>query len=110
MAAHKVVHMITVWDALMSAAGAMNVPGFVCAAIVPWRAVVGIFSSSGNLMVVHMIAMHVVQVPIVKIVGVALVLHGGVAAIGAMLVRVTFVLRTGGSHACLHFVRLLIAD
>jgi hypothetical protein len=39
-------------------------------------------------MVVHMIALSVMQMAIVKIIGVAVVFHGGVPAVWAMLVAV----------------------
>lgn len=39
-------------------------------------------------MLVDVIAVHVVQMPVVQIVDVAVMLHGGVAAIGTMSVRV----------------------
>jgi hypothetical protein len=103
MVIHEIVHMISVRYSLMPAVWSMNVIGLVCAAIVFRRALVWVLSSSSDLMIVHVVVMHVVQVPIMKIVCVAIVLHRRVAAICTVGVRVPFVLRTGlGAHNYLH--------
>jgi hypothetical protein len=73
------------------------------AAIVFRRALVWIVSSGCNLMVIYMVAVHMVQMSIVKIVDVAIVIHGRVATVFAVGVRVSFMFRTGSrTHHFLH--------
>ena len=105
MTVHQVIHMIAVRHPLMTAVWSMKVGGFVRAAIVLRCAAIGILGSSREFMVVDMVAVYVVQVPIVQIVGMAIVLNSSVAAICTVPVCMSFVLRTGGCHNCLHLGR-----
>ena len=105
MAIHKIIQVISVWHPFMATSWPVNMVGLMSAAIVFRRASVWIVSSGGDLMVIYMVAVHMVQMSIVKIVGVAIVLHGRVATIFAVGVRVSFMFRTGSrAH---HFLRCL---
>ena len=70
-------------------------------AIVVWRTAVRIVLADRYVVVIHMIAVHVMEMPIVKIIGVAIVFHSGMTAICAMLMGVAFVFGTSG-HDALH--------
>jgi hypothetical protein len=103
MAIHQIIHMISVWHPFMATSWPVNMVRRMSAAIVLRRALVWIVSSGGNFMVIYMVAVHVVKMSIVKIVGVAIVLHGRVATIFAVGVRVSFMFRTGSrTHHFLH--------
>lgn len=98
VAIHQVVHMVTVGNCRMPAARAMNVAGFMSAAIVVWRAAVGVHGADFQSMLVDMAFMRVVQVAIVQIIYVAVVQDGLMAAAGAMDVRMVFMDRVGVHH------------
>ncbi len=66
MASDEVVGMIAVWDSFMSAAAAVLVTNFVTTAGVSAAAFRGILGIDGELVFVHMVAVHKVHVPIVK--------------------------------------------
>jgi len=89
MTGHQVVCMIAVGHSFMPAARAVLVSGFVTVArvsLAAFRRIVGIHF---QLVFVHMIAMHVVHVAIVKETLVPIVHEGGVAAALSMLMRVS---------------------
>ena len=88
VAIHQVIDVTPVWHGLVATVRAMNVRLIVPRAAVSWRTFLGIHSVYFNPVVVHMIAMRVVQVAIVKIVRVTIVLHSRMAAIRPMLVAV----------------------
>ena len=91
VAGHHVIRMSGVRHSFMAAAGAMGVCAGVLAAIVFGGAAVRIFRTRGQLVVVHMILMHVVHVTLMQIVGVPFVFHARMAASGAVRMSVTFV-------------------
>lgn len=86
-AIHQVVDMIAMGDGFVAAIGTMDVIGRMAAALAV-GALVGIGGTDGEDVLVHVIAMHVVQVAVVKIVDVPVVLDGGVSAIRPMLMAV----------------------
>lgn len=86
-AIHQVVDMIAMGNGFVAAIGAMDVIGRMATALAV-GALVGIGGVDGEGVLVHVIAMHVVQVAIVKIVDVPVVLDGGVSAIRPMLMAV----------------------
>jgi hypothetical protein len=86
--AHDEVAMIAVRHALVSAAFAVTVPALVLAARVRRRARRRIGGVDGELVLVDVTAVKIVQVAVVEIVGVALVLNGAMAAAGAVRVLV----------------------
>ena len=72
---HQVVDVIPVGYSLMTAVHAVSVGLIMTGTFVAWRAFLRIFQVYLDAVVVHLIAMGVVQVPIVKVVNVAIVLH-----------------------------------
>jgi hypothetical protein len=105
MAVNKIVHVIPVRHRLVTAAWAMGVPEFMPAAGVIRSTGARVGSRYGYDMLVHMIAMRVMQVPVVKIVGMVFVANCQMPAIDTMLVIVVRVMSVaaschGGSGAC----------
>lgn len=89
MTSHEVVRMIAVGNSFVPAVRAMTVSGFViCAGVSSsaFRRIGGIYF---ELVFVHMIAMHIVHVAIVKETLVPIVHDGRVAALISMLMRVS---------------------
>ena len=86
---HQVVDVIPVGYSLMTAVHAVSVGLIMTGTFVAWRAFLRIFQVYLDAVVVHLIAMGVVQVPIVKVVNVAIVLHSGMATGRAMLMAVS---------------------
>jgi hypothetical protein len=72
VAIYEVIHMISMRHTLMTAVRSMNVGGLVGSAIVFRCAGCRILSIGRNHVVVDMVVVHVVQVSIVKIIGVSL--------------------------------------
>jgi hypothetical protein len=89
MAAHQVVNMVAMRHGFMAAVCAVSVLLFMGRAAVVRRAFLRIRRGHLDPMVVHMIAVSVMQVAIVKIIGVAVVFDGGVPAVWAMDVAVS---------------------
>jgi hypothetical protein len=88
MAIHQVINMVAMRHGFVSAVGTVSVGLLMAGAAVVRRAFLRIRRSHLNLMVVHMIAVTVMQVAIVKVIGVAVVFHGGVSAVWAVPVAV----------------------
>lgn len=88
VAVYQVVHMVTVGHGLVAAAGAMYVAWLVPAATVGGGAGVGVGGSHCKAVLVHMVAMRMVQVAIVQIVHMPVMQDGCVPAAGAVLVLV----------------------
>jgi hypothetical protein len=78
--ADRVVDVIAVRDALVTAAASMFVTGSVIRALMIRRAGGGIGLSDGHLMLVDVTAMEVVQMSVMHVVGMPLVLDRGVPA------------------------------
>lgn len=91
VAIDEVVHVIAMRHLFVAAARAMAVTVRVRAAIVRGRALVGIVRVHRHDVLVHVIAVLVMQVAVVQVVDVALVLHTRVSAVGTMNVVVLFV-------------------
>jgi hypothetical protein len=89
MAIHQVVHMVAMRHDFVAAIGTVSVRLLIGGAALVRRAFLRIRRGHLNLMVVHMIAVGVMQVAIVKIISVAVVFHGGVPAVWAMHVAVS---------------------
>jgi hypothetical protein len=84
--ADDVVDVVTVRKRFMTAVVAVFVSGIMAAAGMTWCAFALVAAIFGKAMFVYMIFMDVVQVAVVKIVGVTIVLNGLVSAIGSVLV------------------------
>src|SRR5262245_28954748 len=98
VATHQIINVISVRNALMSTVGAVNVTGLVSAALMFWRAALRIVSSRSQLMIVDMAAVHMVHVPVVKVVRMAVVPYRGVTATTAMRVGLPLMLFASLSH------------
>jgi hypothetical protein len=88
MAIHQVIDMIAMRHGFVPAVSTVSVLLLMSRAAVVRRAFLRIRRGNLDLMVVHMIALSVMQVAIVKIIGVAVVFHGRVSAVWAMYVAV----------------------
>jgi hypothetical protein len=91
MPLYQVVGMIAVRYRLMATSSAVFVPSGVAPAIVVSPARCRVPGVDRNHMFFNMIALAVVQMPIMKVVSVSLVADSGVSAARAVLVRVLFV-------------------
>ena len=99
VAIHEIVHMISMWHALMAATWPVNVLGLMRVAVVFRSASVRVFFSDSDCMVVDMVSVHVMQMTVVKIVGMAVMLDRRVTAPHTVGVRMSFMFRTGlGAH------------
>lgn len=76
----QIVGVIAVQHGLMPAIGSMNVAGFVCPALVVRRAAILVRRPIGQRVLVDMISMYVVQMTVVKIIGVPVMRHCLVSA------------------------------
>lgn len=101
MTIDQIVHVVAVGHGLMPTARAMHMAGLVTLATVLRRAGIGVGSRYGNHMLIHVVAMRVVQVAVVQVVNVAIMHDGRVAAVRAMLVSVVLVVRVVAS-GCSH--------
>ena len=91
MALNQVVGMIAVRYRLMATSSAVLVGSGVAPAIVLGPACRRVPGVDRNHVLFNMIALAVVQMPIMKVVSVSLVADSGVSAARAVLVRVLFV-------------------
>ena len=97
MAGHHIVDVAAVLDRFMLAAVLVPVRGIVCVACMGRCAGVRIRRRYGHHMLIDVAPVRVVQVAVVQVVRVTFMQHGGMAAIGSVLVRmisVNVVLRT----------------
>jgi hypothetical protein len=95
MTIDKIVHMITVRHALVTAAGTVHVPGLMPFARVIGRALRPISVAAFQDVLVNVITVHMMQMAIMQIVGVAVVLESGVTAARRVRVRMLFVFLVG---------------
>jgi hypothetical protein len=91
MTRYEVIRMIAVGNSVMPAARAMLVGRYVTAAGVSSIASLRVPGIHFQLVFVHMIAVHIVHVAVVKETLVSLVHDGGVAAVSSMLMRMSLV-------------------
>ena len=98
MALHQVIDMVAVGHGFVPAVGAVNVIGFMRAAVVLGRASILVGLVGRQCVFVHMIAVNVMQVAVVEIIGVAIVVDGGMAAIRSVNVSMPFVFAAGFRH------------
>lgn len=95
MTIHQIVDMVPVRHAFVAARRSVCMSGLVTATDMLRRAGYRIIGAGRDLMVIHMIAMDVVEVAIVKIIRMPLVLYGGVSTIRTVGVAMSFVLYAG---------------
>jgi hypothetical protein len=102
MSVHQVIGVIPMRHRLMTAVRPVSVCGFVRAAVVARGAVGRIRSAYRNCVVVDVAVVNMMQVSVMQIIGMAVVLDGGVAAILAVCMGVTlmFDARCGHNVLC----------
>ena len=98
VALYEVVGMVAVLHRLMPAVGSMYVVGGVCSALVIGGAMVLIGAGYFERMLVDMVAVNMVQMPVVKVIHVAIVLDGGVTAIRTVDMGMFFLFHAGSRH------------
>jgi hypothetical protein len=89
----QIVDVIAVRNGLVATSGTVHVARLMSHALVLRRAAVGIARRNLEHVLVNVIAVRVMQMPVVKVVRVIAVSNGGMAAVRAMLMRVTCMLR-----------------
>lgn len=92
MAIYKVVHVIAMRYCLVATVFAVKVSPIVRRAVVVWRTLLGIGPADLDAVLIEVIAMRIMQVAVVKIVGVAVMPHSHMAAVGAMHVGVSAIM------------------
>ena len=98
VAGNQVIDMVAMGDGLVSAARAMLVSLLMTVANVIGSADRGVRGGYFDHMLVHMVLVDCVQVSIVEVVGVAIVLHGRMSAVAAVLMRMLFMDRVSCCH------------
>jgi len=88
VAVNEVINVVTVGNGLMAAARAVPMPRLMLAAIMSRSAAGGISAAHLQLVLLDPILARMVQVAVVQVIDVAVVLDGGVAAAGPVLVSV----------------------
>jgi len=91
MTCNEVVDMISVGNRWVSAVRAMPMSGVMPAAAMSGCAGSGILIIDGESMLVDMVAMKMMQMPVVEIIGVAVMCDGWMATIGSVLMGVSIV-------------------
>ena len=84
-AINQIIHVIAVRNGCVAAVGAMNV--LLVVAFRPERAFVGIRGTDGDGVLVHVVAVRMMQMAVVKIIHVPIVHDGDMSAIFAMDMR-----------------------
>lgn len=100
---HQIIHMVPVRHCFVSAIGAMHMPGLVTVTVMAGSTCIGIGFRHSDGMLVIMAFVRMVQMAVVQVVGVPIMLYGGVAASGAMLVVVVIVGMMMFGHILLSF-------
>jgi hypothetical protein len=88
VAVDQVIHVISMRHSFMAAVRAVSVLLVVSRTLMTRRALLRIGRVHLNAMVIYMVAMWVMQVTVVKIIGMSVVFYSRMAAIWAMMVAV----------------------
>ncbi len=100
----QVVDVVSMRNGLMAASRSVLVPGLMPAALMLRRTPIGICRRHLDRVLIDVVAVHVMQVPVVQIIDMIAVAHRGVPASGTMLMRVIGVMGfLARRHAGLHF-------
>jgi hypothetical protein len=99
VAVDDVIDVVAMRYRFVAAVGVMDMVGYVSAAVVSRLAGIGIGTADSQEMLIDMIAVNVMQMAFVQIIGVAVMLNGGVAAVGAVLMIVIVVFFAGHGSA-----------
>lgn len=89
----QIVYVIAMGDGFVAAAGAVHVGVIMTEGIPDRMATIRICRADLDDMLINVIAMRVMQMTVVKIIDMIAMLDGGMAAAGAMLVIVVFMMR-----------------
>ena len=89
MAIYQVIDVISVGYCRVATIRAVDVRLLMPGAVMVWCAFLRISRGHLNAVIVHMIAVRMMQVTIVNIVDVAVVLHRDMTTVGAMLVAMS---------------------
>jgi hypothetical protein len=81
---YQVIHVIAVWDSLVSAIWPVNMARLMSATAMIFGTPDRVGRADFNLMLVYPISTHILQVAVLKIVHVTIVLHRFVAASGTV--------------------------
>ena len=87
VAIDQIVRVVAVGHGFVSAARSVHVARFMACAMMIGRAAVGVVRRNFERMLIHVVAVDVVQMAVVQIINVPVVLHSGMAARRAMGVR-----------------------
>lgn len=90
VALNEIIHVIAMGNGGMAAIGTVNVPGRMLGGGKAGRAFVGIDRTDGDLVFVHMVAMRVMEMAVVKIIYVPFMLDRRVSttlAVGMGMIR-----------------------
>lgn len=99
VAIDQVIDVVAMRHRLVAATGAMNVAGLMGTAVVIRRATVRVGRGDLNHVLVDMVAVRMMEMPIVQMIHVTRMAYGGMAAAGAVLMRMTRMMRLGaGGH------------
>jgi hypothetical protein len=82
----QIVDVVAVWHSLVPATRSVLVPRFMALLGIRGRAAIGVLFIDGDLMLVHVVAVGIVQMPVVQIVRVTVMANRDVPAGGAVLV------------------------
>ena len=85
---YQVVDMVPMGHALMAAIGAMNMPFIVAGAVMVSCASVGVRCVHFEHVLIDMIPVHMVQVPVMQVIGVLVMADGLMPAVWSVLVSV----------------------
>jgi hypothetical protein len=99
VAINQIVHMVAVRHRFMAASGSMLVVCIVTSATMLRSALVGIGRADLDDMFIDMVAMHVMEMPVVEVVDMAVMQDGRMTAIRTMNMQMIGML---GVRACRH--------
>ena len=94
----QIVNVIAVRDGFVTAPRPVLVVLGVASAVVLWRALIGVRPRDRNGMLIVMVFMGMMEMPIMQVVGMAVMQDGGVPAVGAvdvLVIRVNVMLGHG---------------
>jgi hypothetical protein len=101
VATHQVIDVVPMGYGLVPAVRTMNMGLVMTRTVMAWRTFVRVGTVHLDAMIVHVIAVRIMQVAIVKIVNVAIVLDSRMATVRAVLVAVsTGMLPVSLRHGC----------
>jgi hypothetical protein len=97
---HQVIRVVAMRNRFVAAAGAMPVSVFMRPAVVVGRTIGGVGGAHRQDVLIHVVSVHVMQVTVVKVIGVAVMLNRGMTTalpVLVVVVRVRLALAHGSS-------------